>query len=545
MIDLKNIIRALIKSHPKHWGALAAKDQGLLAVLGPIMDQYDITVQAAAYCFINDMTPICQYNKEKSFTWFAKGFAYCGKRDVCRCNSEAATEKSKNTNLERYGSTSFAKTDEYKKKTKETNLRKFGVEQASWNADVRSKARATCKQKYGTEFPIQLTEFKDKLKHTKEFKHGDPYYSNTQKRMQTLIEKYGVDNPTYIGMSPTQINTLKDKQQFCEFITGKSRQFAAQQLDVDWNTIEKYAITHNCSSLFTVTGSKWEEELTRLFDSLGVKYERNNRSLIAPLELDFYLPDFNTAIEVNGNYWHCEDKKGRFYHYTKWELCRKLGIDLLQYFEDEFENSWPIIESKIRYVCKKHTKRIGARQVTLNSISNKDEKEFLEKNHMQGYTTNKNSSLAAYYNNQIIGIISWLHRKQYLEIVRFTTQIGIISPGLFSKMLVSVIAELKYSGRIVSFSNNGHSNGNLYKAAGFTLTDILGPAYWYMKNYSTRENRQCYMKSKIKKKFNIDITGKTEKELMTSLGYKRIWDSGKLKWELNIGESNGKITDCE
>lgn len=38
------------------------------------------------------------------------------------------------------------------------------------------------------------------------------------------------------------------------------------------------------------------------------------------------------------------------------------------------------------------------------------------------------------------------------------------------------------------------------------------------------------MKSKIAKKFGVDITGKTEWELMQQLGYDRIWDSGKIKW---------------
>ena len=103
-------------------------------------------------------------------------------------------------------------------------------------------------------------------------------------------------------------------------------------------------------------------------------------------------------------------------------------------------------------------------------------------------------------------------------------------PGLFSKMMKHMITELNYSGDVVSFSNNGHSNGNVYKASGFKIDKILGPAYWYTRDYITRENRQNYMKSKIAKKFNFDMSNKTEWQAMQELGYDRIWDSGKIKW---------------
>ena len=38
------------------------------------------------------------------------------------------------------------------------------------------------------------------------------------------------------------------------------------------------------------------------------------------------------------------------------------------------------------------------------------------------------------------------------------------------------------------------------------------------------------MKSKIKEKFNVDISNKTEWQLMQDNGYDRVWDCGKIKW---------------
>ncbi|NJL70145.1 MAG: hypothetical protein HC888_00425 [Candidatus Competibacteraceae bacterium] len=37
-----------------------------------------------------------------------------------------------------------------------------------------------------------------------------------------------------------------------------------------------------------------------LVKELGIRYGRNNRTVISPLELDFWLPDIKYAIEING-----------------------------------------------------------------------------------------------------------------------------------------------------------------------------------------------------------------------------------------------------
>jgi len=55
-----------------------------------------------------------------------------------------------------------------------------------------------------------------------------------------------------------------------------------------------------------------------------------------------------------------------------------------------------------------------------------------------------------------------------------------------------------------------------------------------------KRKRQKHMKHKIKKRFNVDISNKTEFELMDSLGYKRIWDSGKIRWELQVLKKENK-----
>jgi len=537
---MKHIIQQLIDAHPKHWGSFVKKNNSIMQVIQPLIDKHGISVQAATYCYMHDYDPVCKNSNTKTFTWYANGFAYCGKRGVCKCHNSDAVEKSKQTNLLKYGQTSFAKTEQYRQKTKETNLQKFGVEHASWNAGIRDKAKNTCVVKYGTQFPIQLEEFKNKLKDTKNNRYGEPAYSNPAKRISTMLETYNVENAAYINMQPSTLAILKSEHQFRQFVTDKSKQFVSSELDLDPNTVGKYAAMYNCLDLFSATGSKWEEEISALLTELNVTFVRNYRKLISPFEVDFYLPDYNIAIEVNGNYWHCEDKKGKQYHHLKWLMCKENSVDLFQFFEDELQNAWPVVESKIRYLCHKPGKIIGARLLSIDEVLYTNEVAFLRANHIQGPSSARNASLGAYYNGELVGLISWMQRKNKLEITRFATSITASFPGLFSKMLKQVKKKLDFEGTIVSFSNNGHSNGNLYRAAGFAPTQTLGPAYWYMFDYGTRENRQKYMKHKIKKRFNVDISNKTEFELMDSLGYKRIWDSGKIRWELQVLKKENK-----
>lgn len=523
--------------NPKTWTKIVSADAELMKLLTPLITEYNLSIPAAVYCFLNDTTPICEFSNTKKFTWFSKGFAYCGTRDVCACNSANSTAKSKKTNLDKFGAESYSQTAEYLEKTKATNLKKFGVEHASYSQEVRHRALATCISKYGTPFPSKLEEFKNKSKQTRLQRYGDENYNNHTKCTATVTSRYGVSNYAYVNKSQEQLAILHNKDNFCEFITGKTRQTAAITLSVDPNTINKYIDLYNCADLLLVTNSsKWETLFSDLLSGLSVTFVQNTKKIIPPFELDFYLPDLNIAFELNGNYWHSESMgKDRNYHFHKWQSCQKQGIALYQFFEDELINRWSVIESKIKYLTGNIHTSIGARHIALlnNTLYNK-EAEFLNKFHIQGESKARNDTIGAYYNGNLVGVLSWQQKAKYLEITRFATDTSAVYPGLFSKMLNFLIREKKYAGKIVSFSNNSHSNGNLYKTAGFTQVATIGPAYWYTRDYIVRENRQNYMKTKIEKKFNISGNGKTEQMLMKELGYDRIWDSGKIKWELTV-----------
>lgn len=450
---------------------------------------------------------------------------------------EKIKDKLKAKLLNKYGVDSYSKTDEFKEKFKSKCLEKYGVDNPAKNESSKEKIKTTCLEKYGHEYAIQNKYVMEKRNITNQSKFGgnSPMHCESVKEAhrQSIFEKYGVDNNKHLLLSVHAKETLDNVPLLEEFLKTKSATEIARDLDVDTTTVINYLKKHDIhDQLHRHAMSYVERQLAEFLTEYNIKFEQNNRKIIPPQELDIYIPEHNLAIELCGVYWHSESKgKDRNYHYNKWKKCKDIGITLLTYFDDEVENSWEIIKSKILYMTKNlNSTKIGARQVAIKTPTNTEETEFLNNNHIQGSLKSRTYKTGAYYNDKLIGILCATQRKDYLEITRYATDINYNCSGLFSKLLKHMIKELNFSGTIVSFSDNCHSNGNLYKMSNFSIDKVLESGYTYTLNGRPRENRQQYMKSKIAKKFNISIDDKTEWELMQSLGYDRVWDCGKTKW---------------
>lgn len=464
-------------------------------------------------------------------------------------------------------------------KREETNLRKFGHKSPLSNKDVRQKIQNTCLTTHGTKTPFEsnqiqrriqeavksqrgvsstllLPEVKEKRKNTMLRKYGTDSFTNRKKYIETMNESYGVDNSFQLESVKEAImskhnklhgtnshkqhhytdeakKVLLCKDNFLEYVEGKSKAEVSFALGVNPTTVGQYSVLHGADSLFANVKSKWENIIAQFLTDSSILFTQNDRTIIPPQELDFYLPDYGVAIELNGLYWHSEivGNKDKNYHINKWQACKNQNIMLYSYFEDELNTSLSAIKSKIKYVTNKNINVVGARKCEIKSIKKyAEEAEFLNMYHIQGESTARNSSVGAYYEGELVAIMSWLVRKNYLEITRYCCDCKNSYPGLFSKMLKNIISNLSYEGTVVSFSNNAHSNGNVYKSSGFLKTQEYGPAYWYTRDYTCRENRQNYMKDKIAKKFGVDIKNKTEWQLMKELKYDRVWDCGKIKW---------------
>ena len=199
--------------------------------------------------------------------------------------TKESKEKIKQTCLEKYGVEYFWQSDECKEKIKQTCLEKYGVDSPLKSEKIRNKCKQTCLEKYGVDNPAKLEENKEKVKQTCLKKYGglapicDPNIKNQIK--QTCLEKYGVDN---YGKS------LKHKINMSTIMSSDEMQ------EHRYNVMTK---NHSFNT------SKPEEELylyiKEKFPSVKRQYKDKLRY---PYNCDFYIPELDYFIELQGYYTH-------------------------------------------------------------------------------------------------------------------------------------------------------------------------------------------------------------------------------------------------
>jgi hypothetical protein len=119
--------------------------------------------------------------------------------------------------------------------------------------------------------------------------------------------------------------------------------------------------------------------------------------------------------------------------------------------------------------------------------------------------------------------------ERHYELTRFCNKNYTNIVGGASKLLKYFI-KIHNPLQIESYSDNLISNGDLYKKLGFTYSHTSKPGYWYVIN-NIREHRFNWRKQKLVK-LGYD-SNKSEKDIMTELGYYIIYNAGNKKWILN------------
>ena len=307
-----------------------------------------------------------------------------------------------------------------------------------------------------------------------------------------------------------------------------------------WQTPHEHLEGCGCPKCATYY-SKYEDELFTYISSLGCgKIISRSRKIINPQEIDIFIPSKNIGFEYDGLIWHSEKfGKGRDYHLNKTLICLKKGLKLFHIFEDEYVEHKDIVLSKINNIIgsAKFEKRY-ARNCVVKEISSETAKDFLEKNHIQGYARST-VYLGCFYNNELIGVMSFKRetkRGSDWELSRFATDINYRCIGVGGKLFKYFIREYNPL-KVKSFADRRWTvdeKYNLYTKLGFELTGILKPDYRYVRNkQSGRIHKFNMRKDRLLKHYtDAGLTpDMTEKEMCDKLGFYRIWDCGLLKYE--------------
>lgn len=225
----------------------------------------------------------------------------------------------------------------------------------------------------------------------------------------------------------------------------------------------------------------------------------DDKTMIAPRELDVWIPSQNLAIEYNGLYWHSLDHKpDKDYHQKKLEACIKKGISLLAIYEDEWRDSREICESMIRHRLGLSKRKLFARSLDIVILTSKQKKEFFNNNHLEGDTPSRVAfGLKDPISDDIVASMSIRvpfhkkHASDCLEVARCCAKANTNVPGWLGR-LTKVSHEYTLKAEkcgLMTYVDARVGPGNAYKKAGWTLMNHdTGSRFWWT-DFENRFNR--------------------------------------------------------
>ena len=425
-------------------------------------------------------------------------------------------EHTKEVCLEKYGATSPFGSKIIQEKIKQTNLKNLGVENPFESKEIQEKIKQTNLKNYGYEYYFQSDDYKEKTKSTNLEKYGTKHHLQKDfKNIENLNETFVKEN--FIKDERFLIDDFMDYFNILSPITAKTYK-------------EKFNI--NLLNKFDT-----EKDQQFIFDSINVENKIYNDRHLSK-ELDIYLPDYNLAIEYDGVMFHSEGYSdysmfkdtNKNYHLEKTELCLENDIQLLHIFEGEDLELWlSMINSKLGL-----NNKIFARKCIIKELKSKETEDFLNKNHLQGFCQAK-INIGLFYEDKLVSVMSFskprFNKKYEYELIRFASKRNYTVIGGASKLWNYFVN--KYSpNSVITYANRRFSNGDLYYKLGFKFIEKTQPNYFYFsKQHPKLEPRIKFQKHKLKDILEVYDENLSEAENMFNNKYRRIFDSGNLKFE--------------
>ena len=239
-----------------------------------------------------------KYTKDKRFETNIKKY---GRKNF------GSAEKVKEYWINHYGVDNPAKVDFVKKKMKETNLKKYGFNCPSKSEVVKEKIKQTCLKKYGVEYSLQAKEVKEKSKKTCLEKYGSGYYIGSKDCLEKTIEfskqNYNVDWFTKSEEIKNKAKETMLRRYGVEYSMQipKNREYMSYLMSSYEMQEHRYnAMKRN----HTFNSSSIEEELYLYIKEKFPEVKRQYKEERYPYNCDFYIPELDYFIELQGYYTH-------------------------------------------------------------------------------------------------------------------------------------------------------------------------------------------------------------------------------------------------
>lgn len=326
------------------------------------------------------------------------------------------------------------------------------------------------------------------------------------------------------------VSLLENKTWMAEQYHALGTVKLGKKLGVTDGTVGRYLEKHGIDrdAVLSRPTSQGEQELSLFLEGFG-EVICNSRKIIAPYEIDAFMPDHNLAVEYNGLYWHTEEHKGKTYHFDKWKMCADKGIQLIQVWEDDWVYKRPIVESMLKHkMGKSDMARASARKCAVVAIDHASAAEFLTAYHLQGKASGSHY-LALEYDGSLVAVMVFASRGgSEFTLSRYAS--SCVVRGGFSKLL-RAFEGIASPSKIVTFADLAVSDGSLYINNGFSQDKLLQPDYKYLVARQVRVHKANFRKANFRSNPDLKYEdGMTERELAALNDLPRIYDAGKIRF---------------
>ena len=327
---------------------------------------------------------------------------------------------------------------------------------------------------------------------------------------ETLMSRYGVDNPVKI---PEAFEKMKE--------TNNAKYGVPYGIFTD-NCIKNPTTNNN---------SKPNLYFQTLLENNDIQYEREYR--LANRSFDFKVGECLIEIDpfpTHNTTWGYKNKQPILsdYHLLKTKLAEENGFKCIHVFD--WDDNLKIIN------LLRAKKKIFARNCLIKEITKNEMRDFLNKNHLQGYCSGQKIILGLFYNNTLVEAMSFgkprYNNKYEYELLRLCSASNYIVVGGTNKLFKYFLT--KYNPKsIVSYCDNSKFTGSVYSQLGFKLIRKNKPSkHWFSdKNMPYHITDNMLRKLGYDKIFNTAFGKNTNNEdLMRKAGYVEIYDCGQSTW---------------
>lgn len=262
------------------------------------------------------------------------------------------------------------------------------------------------------------------------------------------------------------------------------------------NVLMQYNVNScpDCRKIKSSLESFFEEHI---LSNIPYTYEfRKIFSDVSRQEIDFYFPEKNLGIELNGMYWHSAEKK-EINHLQKKKLYFLYkGINVLFFYENFILQKHALISSMVKAKLGIFEKIFYARKGKVAEIDYSSASKFFEENHISG-STQFSHPFGFFVEDELISVAAFAkprYNKNYeWELIRFANKQNFSVIGFLGK----AIGVLKPKS-LISYADLMYSNGSIYEKLGFKKLGITAPGYFYTKNRRKIFSRETFQKHKLR-----------------------------------------------